>query len=301
MAHSPIRLFVTGGRGSLAALIADHFLAPRFEVTLFSRNSLGSFRPVTDLHRPGIVAEADMILHLAWSSLPATSEQHPGIEQAEDLPYLNKLLDSISRVPTQSRPGLVFFSTGGAVYGNARQHASCETDSCAPMGSYGRAKLLAEDVIRECAASRELEHTVLRISNPYGYPVPSSRAQGLIPHALRCASQGQPLAVWGDGSAQKDFIYYSDFLAALEAVVTNRLTGTFNLSYGQSHSIREVLGLVETHIGKSLALNFGPPVQWDVHDSRLDNTKLMHAADWSPMVPLSEGIRRAAAAYVQQY
>jgi nucleoside-diphosphate-sugar epimerase len=127
--------------------------------------------------------------------------------------------------------------------------------------------------------------------------VPKNRLQGIIPHAIRCAAEGQTLTLWGDGHAQKDFLHYTDFLAALEQVITRRLTGTFNLSAGESHTVREVIALVEQQMGKKIAITYEAAPAWDVEASQLDNHKIMTATHWRPQVPLAEGIRRSVADY----
>ncbi len=294
---TPSRLIVTGGRGRLASLIAEHFRAPASQVTLYSREGGAGFLPLAGLTAPGALDEATALLHLAWSTLPATSQQQPGTEEQHDLPLLKLLLEAIASSPKSKRLHLVFFSSGGAVYGNAPGRANLEADPCLPIGSYGRAKRMAEELITTYAGYHGLACTILRISNPYGYPVPKNRAQGLIPHALRCAVENQPLTLWGDGSARKDFLHYTDFLAALELVVARRLTGTYNLSAGESHSVREVISLVEKHTGRRVPLNPQPGLDWDVQDSRLDNARLIAATGWRPLISLDEGIRRAAAGY----
>jgi len=297
MTVQPQRVFVTGGRGRLASLVADHFRAPAHAITLFSRSAAPGFQPLERLLDPAALAGTDAIFHLAWSTLPATSEQFPGREAQHDLPFLGKLLSSLAATPHGRRVHFVFFSTGGAVYGDAPGRPNREDDLCRPIGAYGRAKLVAEQLIAERAQHDGLRCAILRISNPYGYPVPSDRVQGLIPHALRCSVTGQPLALWGDGSARKDFLYYTDFLAALEHVLAHGLTGTYNLCAGESHSVREVIGLVEKEVGRPIALVPQDAPRWDVHDSRLDNAKFTAATGWRPQVSLAEGIRRAAAGY----
>ncbi len=296
-AESPSKLIVTGGRGRLATLIADHFRAPAFRVELFSRTASPGFHALTELTQTDAMAGAAAVLHLAWSTLPASSEQNPGAEHAHDLPLLTQLLDRLAALPADRRPLFVFFSTGGAVYGNAPGRPNREDDERRPIGHYGRAKCHAEDLVLARAARDGLACTILRISNPYGYPVPRSRQQGLIPHALRCAAEDQPLSLWGDGTARKDFLYYTDFLGALDGVVAQRLTGVFNLCAGESHSVREVLDLVEEITGRRIRLTHQPAPAWDVQDSRLDNARFVAATGWEPQVPLAEGIRRAAAGY----
>lgn len=293
----PKRLIVTGGRGRLAALIADHFRAPGHTVQRHSRQPGAGFHPLTALHEASALAGGDALLHLAWSTLPATSEQQPGREEQEDLPALRTLLAALAALPADQRPHFIFFSSAGAVYGNAPGRPNGEDDPCRPCGRYGQAKLAAEQLVLQAAARHGLGCTILRISNPYGYPVPKTRPQGLIPHALRCAMEHQPLTLWGDGSARKDFIYHTDFLSGLDAVLQHRPAGIYNLAFGASHRILDVIRLIEAETGRTIPLDFTPAPAWDVHDSRLDASKLQAATGWSPQVELSEGIRRAAAGY----
>jgi len=290
------RLLVTGGRGRLAALVAGHFSPSTCPVTRFSRREGDGLEPLEALFRPATLAGAGAVLHLAWSTLPAQAERDPGAALREDLPLLERLLAALAAVPKAVRPLLVFFSSGGTIYGDAPGRPSREEDPCRPLGAYGRAKLAAEQCITTAAAQHGLAVAILRVSNPYGYPVPAERQQGLIPHAVRCALAGQPLALWGDGSARKDFLHCSDLLAALEVVLARRLTGTFNVAAGESHAVHEVIGLVQQATGRPLPLAPAPAPAWDVHDSRLDHRRLVAATGWSPQVPLAEGIRRAVAA-----
>ena len=291
------RILVTGGRGRLAALIADHFLTKTHPIELFSRSGGGGFHPLAELTEPARLAGPGTLLHLAWSTLPATSELGGGAEWRDDLPALEKILHALAALPAADRPHFIFFSSGGTVYGNARERPSLETDAGQPIGCYGKAKRAAEELIETHSVRHGLACTILRISNPYGYPVPKSRAQGIIPHAIRCAVEGQTLTLWGDGHARKDFLHYTDFLSALEQIIARRLTGTFNLSAGESHSVHEVIALVEAQTGKKIPLTLQSTPVWDVENSRLDNQKIMAATGWRPQVSLAEGIRRSAEAY----
>lgn len=294
-ARPPQRLLVSGGRGRLAALLADHLRTAARDVTLYSRQPAPGYRDMVRLTETDELSAADTMLHLAWSTLPATAEQNPGSEQQHDLPFLEKLLASLAALPATRRPHFIFFSSGGAVYGNAPGRPSVETDDCHPIGRYGAAKLAAEEMIRAATARHDLPCTILRISNPYGYPVPSGRLQGIIPHAIRAAIEGRPLTLWGEGQARKDFIHYTDFLSVLDILLARRLTGTFNLGAGESHSVREILALVEKHTGRKVTTTNTPAAPWDVQDSRLDTRRLREATGWTPRITLDEGVRRSAA------
>jgi UDP-glucose 4-epimerase len=164
-----------------------------------------------------------------------------------------------------------------------------------PLGWYGHAKFAAERLILEFGRRHGLIYTILRVSNPYGFQVPLHKPQGLIPIFLKHAREDTPLTVWGDGSARKDFIHYTDFTSALAKIVQSRLVGIFNVSSNQSHSVNEVIGFAEQALGKKIVVRHIPAHPWDVHDSLLDNTKLRSAVDWQPTISLADGIRRAIA------
>ena len=283
-------LLLTGGRGCLAGVLRRHFTARGTPATTYSRRE-GDGHLALDTLLAGPLPADSTLLHLAWSTVPFTSEHHPELEHDEVL--LRRLLERFAALP-QSH--FVFFSSGGTVYGDAqggRPHH--ETDACAPIGRHGLAKLAAEKLVEEYGRKHGFAWTILRVANPYGFPVLTSRPQGIVPIALQCAREGLPLTIWGDGTARKDFLHHSDYSAAVELIVRRRLTGIFNVCHGQSHTIREVIELVEQAVKRKIAVLPTAAPAWDVHDSLLDNTKLFTASGWRATVSLAEGINRAAA------
>lgn len=287
----PCHVVITGARGRLAPLLRAAFVSRGWHVTGVSRrrgeDAVGyeELRAVAR-HRP-----VDVLLHLAWSVVPATAEQ-PDADSRANRDLLHSLLEECPHLGSANRPTqFVFFSSGGSVYGNSAT-PSRETDPCRPVGAYGRLKLEAEQTV--LAHQDRLPCTVLRISNPYGFCPQTTKPQGIIPFAFAAARDGTPLDLWGDGTAVKDFLHHDDFLAALAAVVQQRLCGLYNVAAGESHSIREVLAAVERETGRTLTVRHSPARAWDVHDSRLDNSKLRAATGWSPRVSLATGLRRMA-------
>jgi len=296
--HSLGRIHITGGRGRLASIVAAHLRSRGFQVELYSRTAGGGFKDLNLLIAGKAVAPQDTVLHLAWSSLPATSEQHPGGEEAEDLPLLERLLATVSVPGLGPKPHFVFFSSGGAVYGNAGTAPSREVDACFPVGSYGRAKLAAESIIQRFQATGSCTCAILRISNPYGHPGNAARPQGVINRAIACALSGAEFVIWGDGGARKDYLYEDDFVAAVEGTVRHRLVGTYNLCMGKSHTVNEVIAAVEASTGRRVTRRNTPAPAWDVQDSRLDGSLLERASSWRPSVAFHEGVRRAVARFV---
>jgi len=290
----PQQITLTGAHGRLAACIRPFLAAAGREVTALSHTGTDEANSLQQLFVPGLLEKTDTLLHLAWSTLPATSERDIGREWETDLPLLIKLLRRIVESPARSRLHFVFFSSGGAVYGPGTTQPSRETDPCHPVGWYAQAKVAAEEIIQIFGERHGLNYTILRVSNPYGFPVPAERAQGIIPRAFHSAWSGQPLGLWGDGSARKDFLHYTDFNRGLLEVIDRRLTGTYNLAVGASASLGEVIKHIEEITGRRIKLAPGPALPWDVQVSQLDNRKLREATGWGPQLSLRAGLELTA-------
>jgi UDP-glucose 4-epimerase len=284
----PLRIAVTGARGRLAPLVADHLRADDWEVISFSRSAGDSLRPIASLADPRTLADFDVILHLAWSTVPLTSEERPGWEQATDLPLLQEMLNACAAI--RHPPHLVFFSTA-AVYGNTTVPAT-EEASCSPVGRYAHAKLLAEEIIRgACIRDSSLRCSILRISNVFGWTTRSTKPQGIISRICRAIHDERPISLWGDGGNTKDYLFLTDLLDAVQAVVTRQRTGTFNVASEKSLSVNDIISLVESFTGKKLPIVRCAPFPWDVERSYISTRKLRRATGWRARHDLAEAIR----------
>jgi UDP-glucose 4-epimerase len=283
-------IVITGARGRIAHSIGPTLDQSCGKVVRVSRTSGDECLSYEDAFDGDIFSEASVILHAAWSSVPSTSETHPGIEWRNDLPLLTRIFNSTKHL-AKSKPLVVFISSAGTVYGNAPGRASVESDKLAPIGWYGRGKVAAESLCMDFAKEFQIPLLMLRVSNPYGLSSQHNRPQGLIAAAMQAARSGEPLKVWGDGSAMKDFLHIKDFGLALVSAINGRMTGTYNVGYGRSHQVSHVLNTVERVVGKSLSLDYSPPPLWDVTDSRVNCDAFRSASQWRPTVDLELGIR----------
>ncbi|MBK6289068.1 MAG: NAD-dependent epimerase/dehydratase family protein [Pseudomonadales bacterium] len=289
--NSRLKLLITGGRGRIAGLLGPMLGQRGFEVQRASRIADERFVDYRELVSPATLASFDTVLHLAWSTVPATAEQLPGSEWEVDLPYLARLLRAAAQLPAAQRPHLVFFSSGGTVYGEApAPRGRREDDPCHPIGWYGRGKLAAEQLLNAFAVACALDCAILRVSNPYGYLMQPAKPQGLIAHLLDSARKRQGFEVWGDGSATKDYLSASDLCAAVVAVLESRATGTFNIGSGTTHSVNEIIALVRELSGVDFAVRYREPFAWDVSHSRLEITKMKTVLGWEPRVALRAGM-----------
>ena len=290
MGMSLKRLVIIGSRGKIATELNRHALQQGIRCVLFSRAGGKDISPIDDLFTPGVWTSDDSFVHAAWSTVPFTSEQNPGVEWQVDIPLLVRIIKFLGSLPSSKRPHFCFLSSGGTVYGEAPAKPNIETDPLRPKGWHGLAKKGAEEITSALCDHMGVSASIMRISNPYGFSVGSVKPQGIVQHALRTALDGNDLRLWGDGSATKDFIFSKELSAAMLALLRHRISGIFNVAFGESASVKQVIEVAEKVTRKRVNLISEPPFDWDVQQSRLDITKLRDVIGWQPKVALEEGI-----------
>ncbi|MEZ0388314.1 MAG: NAD-dependent epimerase/dehydratase family protein [Verrucomicrobium sp.] len=283
-------VFITGSRGRVGQAI-QMTLAEEWALQRYSREASpdGTVHSLASLlAHPGPLG-ADLLIHAAWSCVPASAEENPAQIETIDLPLLAQL---IARLKQEPRPPLTLFISTGAVYGLApANRGSCEDDAPHPLGVYARGKLAAEDLLRASG----LPVCILRVGNLYGLPSHPNDRQGVIARLARCAIHGTSFQRWGDNPV-KDYLHSDDFFTALKAVLANRLEGTWNVGSGTPTPLSALLALVRAQTGTPVSIESRFAPAWDVHDNRLDITRFSTATGWHPTVTLADGLAREFAA-----
>ena len=136
----------------------------------------------------------------------------------------------------------VFASTGGAIMGDTPPPVD-ERSLPWPISPYGASKLCGEAYLHAFAGSFGLPTVALRFANVYG-PV-SEHKKGAVTNFIKRALAREPLVVYGDGNATRDFLYVDDLCdgiaAALEAPLHDEV---LHLASGNETSINELAELV---------------------------------------------------------
>jgi UDP-glucose 4-epimerase len=228
-----------------------------------------------------------VVVHLASTLLPSSGEAALHREFDEIILPTYRLVDHCAARGIR----FVFFSSGGTIYGDAGAGRVEESQALAPKSCYGFAKLLLEEYLQFACRVRGLSYLVLRPSNPYGRHQRLQGAQGLVAVALGKLRSSQPLEVWGDGSAIRDYLDVRDLcLAAASLIrlgVTNR---AINIGSGVGHSITDVLETIRLVTGQKVSVVHRPARGVDVRAIVLDTQCLASLIEWRPR-GLEQGIR----------
>jgi UDP-glucose 4-epimerase len=292
-----MKIAMTGARGRLGRVLRAHFEAAGDEVLAFSRSADAGHEDLLRLPEFLAKGDVDAVLHLAWSTLPATAELDPDAASRCDLPLVESLISVLAeRARRGDAARFVFFSTC-AVYGEPRPgQVFCENDVPDPKGRYAAGKVAAEQIIERFRAQHALPACVLRVTNPYGFPQDANCPQGVIPAMMAAALRGEAFTVWGRGDAVKDYLHIEDMCAAVDRCVRSNLIGTFNVACGQSRTLQAVAAVVEKAVGRTLKLCYGEAPAWDVQRGRYSRASLKEATGWEPRVEFADGVKGFARA-----
>lgn len=188
---------------------------------------------------------------------------------------------------------LVFFSSGGTVYGERLSLTPFkETDVREPISYYGLTKKILEDSILFEHRVSGLKYLILRPSNAYGPGQRLDGKQGLIATAIKRMQDGESLTVWGDGQSVRDYIYIDDLSHIVaELLINNVENKIINISSGIGHSINDVIKTVGEVTGKELSVTYTPKRENDVSNMILDNSLLKSLVAYE-FTPLEIGISK---------
>jgi UDP-glucose 4-epimerase len=283
---------ITGASGRLSQALSQHFSSSSlFKVRLVSTQERAGYFSYEEMLTNEFLHQADIILHLAWSSVPRISEQKFGVEWLQDIPLLVRILKAIGE-GHHSHIHLIFFSSAGAIYGNYTETPAREDTPCNPANMYGWAKLHAEQLIEQHSLRFGIPTTVLRITNVYGIGSRRNDQQGVIPYLIKAALDGNEMSIWGDGTARKDYLYINDLIEATDILVKQKALGLFNVSQGSSYSLKEIIAIVEQVSGNKISINYKDAFFGDNTQVVVDSNKIRNTLMWKPRITIAEGVRR---------
>ena len=90
---------------------------------------------------------------------------------------------------------------------------------------------------------------------------------------------------------ETDFINVKDIAIANWNAIENSVNGYFNIATGHGATINQLIEILESITGRKLQINYQPPRKGEVINSYADINKAMNKFNFSPAVPLHQGIQ----------
>lgn len=293
-----MRILILGGGGFIGHHLVSDLVARGHNVIALGRNKtplrplppeaqyisgdLGDFELL-----PRILQDVDAVAHLASGTVPATGDRDPNRDVQMNLLGTLNVLQAMATCGVKR---LLYLSSGGTVYGKPQEVPITEEHRLNPICSYGIVKAAIEHYIKLYETEFELRPIVIRASNPYGPFQGNLGVQGIIGTYLHLALNHQPIEIWGDGSAIRDYIYIKDLTNLCVVALESEKVGTYNGGSGLGTSVLHIAEIVREVVGSPVPIIYKPGRSLDVPVSVLNVERAQTDFNWETKIGLREGI-----------
>ena len=112
-------------------------------------------------------------------------------------------------------------------------------------------------------------------------------------------SKGEPISVFNHGKMERDFTYIDDIITGTRAAIEkNYPCEIFNLGNNNSEDLMEMVGLIESEIGKKAEIKFEGMQPGDVKRTFADIEHSKQKLNYTPTTKIVEGIPKFIEWYI---
>jgi len=303
-----MKILVTGGAGYIGSHMVKILIEAGHNVVVldnlcngyrdavhptadFIEADLADFPAVSDV----LSKRFDAVIHFASFIQVGESIDKPGIY------YKNNLCNTLNLLDAMVRSGCnnLIFSSTAALFGNPQYIPIDENHPEIPINPYGRSKLMVEQLLHDYDHTYGLKSISLRYFNAAGAAPDNSLGERhdpethLIPLILQAASgKRSHVNIFGDdydtddGTCIRDYVHVMDLcdahLLALNHLIEEKRSDSYNLGNGKGFSIREVIAAAETVTGRSIPTQVAPRRAGDPTKLVADPSRAMEELNWNP-------------------
>ena len=307
------RILVTGGAGFIGSHLTDRLLEEGHEVICVDNLFTGTKRNIDHLHShprfefirhdmtQQLYVEVDEIYNLACPASPIHYQLDPIQTTKTSVLGAMNALGLAKRLRCK-----VLQASTSEVYGDPTVHPQDEgywghVNPIGPRSCYDEGKRCAETLFFDYHRQHGLQIKVARIFNTYGPRVHHADGR-VVSSFIMQALQGQPLTVYGDGGQTRSFCYVDDLVEGLMRLMESddQIIGPINIGNPGEFTILQLAEKVLALTGSRSRIERRPLPIDDPKQRRPDITLARALLNWSPTVPLDEGLERTVPFFRQR-
>jgi UDP-glucuronate decarboxylase len=296
-----MRILVTGGAGFIGSHLIDRLMTAGHDVICLDNFYTGHKRnllrwldhPYFELVRHDITdpirLEVDQIYHLACPASPVHYQYNPVKTIKTNVMGTLNMLGLAKRVKAR-----FLLASTSEVYGDPLVHPQSEeywgnVNTIGIRSCYDEGKRVAETLAFDYHRQNNVDIRVARIFNTYG-PRMLENDGRVVSNFVVQALQGIPLTIYGDGNQTRSFCYVSDLVEGLIRLMNGDYIGPVNLGNPDEYTILQLAQTVQTMINPGVDLIYKPLPQDDPQRRKPDISRAQNFLQWSPSIPLQEGL-----------
>jgi UDP-glucose 4-epimerase len=302
-----MKILVTGGAGFIGSHVAETYLRDGHEVVIVDDLSTGSplnvppgasliTMDICEGDLEGVFARErpEVVNHHAAQMSVRRSVEAPDFDARVNILGSLRLLEVALRHRVR---GVIFASTGGALYGEQDYFPADEEHPLRPVSPYGVAKASVEHYLFYYHAVHGLPSVALRYANVYGPRQNPEGEAGVV--AIFCGRllRGETPVINGDGKQTRDFVFVED-VAEANRLALGYLGGqgredgfqALNIGLGREVSIHDLAETLARASGRRVKFAHGPARAGEQQRSCLESGRAKRVLGWAPAVSLEDGL-----------
>jgi UDP-glucose 4-epimerase len=298
-----MRILVTGGAGFIGSNVADRFIALGHEVAVLDDLSTGFREFVNPKARFYEVDLADgEALDAALAEFrPQIVDHHAAqidVRKSVDKPRHDagiNILGSLALLESCKRHGVrkvIYASTGGAIYGEAKFLPATEDHPVNPEAPYGASKHAVEHYLYIWKLLHGLDYTALRYPNVYGPRQNPHGEAGVNAIFIGLMLEGKRPRIFGTGEQVRDYLYVDDVVEANVIALEKGDGEILNIGTGVGTSVNDIVRELKSILGFDSDPIYEPPRPGEIQRIYLDAARAKEKLGWSPKVTFREGLKR---------
>ncbi len=230
--------------------------------------------------------QPDVVVHLAACAGVRPSLLDPFKYQSVNLEGTLNMLEAAKNTNVR----MFVNASSSSVYGENTRAPFEETDALlTPASPYGATKLGAEGMVRVYARQYSMRAVSLRFFTVYG---PRQRPDMAITKFATRILGGEPITVYGDGGARRDFTYVDDIVDGVLSACdyTGSDYEAFNLGSGRTVTLEQLISGLEQALGLVARRHYAEEQPGDVPLTCSNISKAARLLGYAPRTQLEEGL-----------
>lgn len=302
-----MRILVTGGAGFIGSHVVDAYVKAGHEVMVIDNLSTGR----RDLVNPKAqflqvdITERENLKNTLAKFKPNVINHHAAqisVRISVENPILDTrinilgLLNLLEEAKDQGISSVIFASSGGAAYGEAKNiPTSEEYHPLAPLSPYGVAKVAGEHYLNCYYENYGIKYVCLRYSNVYGPRQNPHGEAGVVAIFSKKLLSKTQCTINGDGKQTRDYVYVGDVAKANVQALTSPFVGSVNIATGVETDVVTLFEKISRIVTIKLDPVFVAPKKGEQKRSCLSIGKAERVLGWKPQVSLEDGLKKTIA------
>lgn len=309
------RFLVTGGAGFIGSHVVDHLLESGasavtviddfndfYDPAIKESNVAGHLRDpryrlvrgdIRDREALGVLfgdERFDAIVHLAARAGVRPSLACAKLYEETNIAGTLNILDEARAHGVDE----IVFASSSSVYGPIATPPFREDAPLAPISPYAATKAAGELLAHTYSHLYGMRIVCLRFFTVYGA---RQRPDLAIHKFARLIADGDPIPVFGDGSAERDFTYIDDILQGIRGAIEYVHQGAtpfevINLGESRTVTLSGLISLLEDALGRRAIIDRRPAQPGDMPRTHADIGKARRLLGYCPSTPICEGIEK---------